>query len=59
MSLKTTSVRLNDEAKKYVAREEWFLLEVEKGVNAAEERCLTDHKDIKTRWEVKRAVQMD
>lgn len=45
--------------KQYVAREEWFLLEVEKGVKAAEEGCLIDHKDIKAKWEAKRAAQMD
>lgn len=45
--------------KQYVAREEWFLLEVEKGVKAAEEGRLTDHKDIKAKWEAKRAAQMD
>jgi predicted transcriptional regulator len=45
--------------KQYVAREEWFLLEVEKGVKAAEEGCLIEHKDIKAKWEAKRAAQMD
>ncbi|MGV8838279.1 CopG family ribbon-helix-helix protein, partial [Cellvibrio sp.] len=45
--------------KQYVAREEWFLLEVEKGVRAAEEGRLIDHKDIKATWEAKRAAQMD
>ena len=45
--------------KQYVAREEWFLLEIEKGVKAAEEGRLTDHKDIKAKWETKRAAQMD
>lgn len=45
--------------KQYVAREEWFLLEVEKGVRAAEEGSLIDHKDIKAKWEAKRAAQMD
>ena len=45
--------------KQYVAREEWFLLEVEKGVKAADEGRLIDHKDIKAKWETKRAAQMD
>jgi predicted transcriptional regulator len=82
MSLKATSVRLDDETlakigrmagamdrprawlmaeaiKQYVAREEWFLLEVEKGAKAAEEGRLTDHKDIKAKWEAKLAAQID
>lgn len=42
--------------KQYVAREEWFLLEVEKGVKAAEEGRLTDHKDINAKWEARRAA---
>lgn len=45
--------------KQYVAHEEWFLLEVEKGVKAAEEGRFTDHKDIRAKWEAKDAVQMD
>lgn|GEM_PF-1149460 len=58
MSLKATSIKLNDETQQYIAREEWFLLEVEKGVKAAEEGRLTAHMDIKAKWEAKRAVQM-
>ena len=68
--LKATSVRLDDETltrvgqmaeaiKQYVAREEWFIREVEKGVKAADEGCLIDHMDIKAKWEAKRATQMD
>jgi predicted transcriptional regulator len=45
--------------KQYIAREEWFLLEVEKGLRAADEGRLMDHKDIKAKWEAKRAAQMD
>tara|TARA_Y100000817_G_C16473422_1_gene374732 strand:+ start:135 stop:497 length:363 start_codon:yes stop_codon:yes gene_type:complete len=45
--------------KQYVAREEWFIQEVEKGVKAADEGRLTDHTDVKTKWEAKRAAQMD
>jgi predicted transcriptional regulator len=45
--------------KQYVAREEWFIQEVEKGVKAADEGRLTDHADVKAKWEAKRAAQMD
>ena len=41
------------------AREEWFIQEVEKGVKAADEGRLTDHTDVKAKWEAKRAAQMD
>ena len=45
--------------KQYVAREEWFIREVEKGVKAADEGRLIDHSEIKTKWKAKRAAQMD
>lgn len=45
--------------KQFVAREEWFTLEVEKGIAAADEGKLVDHKDLKAKWEAKRAAQMD
>jgi len=45
--------------KQYVAREEWFIREVEKGVKAADEGRLIDHADIKAKWDAKRAAQMD
>ena len=45
--------------KQYVSREEWFIQEVEKGVLAADEGRLTNHKDVKAKWEAKRASQMD
>ncbi len=45
--------------KQYVAREEWFIREVERGVKAADEGRLINHEDIKAKWETKRAAQMD
>jgi len=45
--------------KQYVAREDWFILEVEKGVGAADEGRLVDHKDLKSKWEAKRDAQVD
>ena len=45
--------------KQYVAREEWFIQEVEKGVKAADEGHLIDHADIKAKWEAKHTAQMD
>ncbi len=45
--------------KQYVAREEWFIREVEKGVKAADEGRLSDHVDVKAKWETRRATQMD
>ena len=45
--------------KQYVAREEWFIREVEEGVKAADEGRLIDHVDLKAKWVGKRAAQMD
>ncbi|MDO3381517.1 CopG family ribbon-helix-helix protein [Gilvimarinus algae] len=45
--------------KQYVAREEWFIHEVEQGVAAADANRLIDHTDLKARWEAKRAAKMD
>jgi predicted transcriptional regulator len=45
--------------KQYVDREEWFISEVEKGIQAADEGRLVDHADVKSKWEAKRAAQMD
>lgn len=45
--------------KQYVEREEWFIGEVEKGIQAASQGRLVDHEDVKSRWEAKRAGQMD
>ncbi|NKX34387.1 ribbon-helix-helix protein, CopG family [Alteromonadaceae bacterium A_SAG3] len=45
--------------KQIVAREEWFIQEVEKGVKAADEGRLTDHNNLKAKWEARRAAQME
>jgi len=45
--------------KQYVAREQWFIQQVEKGIEAADDGRLVDHADIKAKWEAKRAAQMD
>jgi predicted transcriptional regulator len=45
--------------KQYVAREEWFIREVEQGVKSADEGRLVSHSDIKAKWEARRAAQMD
>ena len=45
--------------KQYVAREQWFIQQVEKGIVAADDGRLVDHADIKAKWEAKRAAQMD
>lgn len=45
--------------KQYVAREEWFIRQVEQGIKAADEGRLIDHKDIKAKWEARRAAQVD
>ena len=45
--------------KQYVAREEWFIREVEKGIKAADEGRLIDHADVRAKWEARRAAQMD
>ena len=45
--------------KQYVAREEWFIQEVEKGVKAADDGRLVNHADIKAKWEARRAAQLD
>ena len=61
MSLKATSVRLDEETlkrvgqmaeaiKQYVAREDWFIREVEKGIESADKGKLIDHADIKAKW---------
>lgn len=82
MTLKATSVRLDDETlkrigqmaeamdrprawlmaqaiKQFVEREEWFVKEVEKGIQAADEGRLVDHLDVKSKWEAKCAAKMD
>lgn len=45
--------------KQYVDREEWFIREVEKGRQAADEGRLVSHAEVKSKWEAKRAAQMD
>ena len=45
--------------KQYVAREEWFIHQVEQGVQAADKDRLIDHANMKAKWEAKRAAQMD
>ena len=45
--------------KQYVEREQWFIREIDKGIQAADEGRLLDHDDVKARWEARRAAQMD
>jgi predicted transcriptional regulator len=45
--------------KQYVEREEWHICEIEKGIKAADDGHLFDHADVKSKWEAKRAAQMD
>ena len=82
MSMKATSVRLDDETlervgrmaeamdrprawlmayaiKKFVEQEEWFIREVELGIEAAGEGRLEKHADVMAKWEAKRAAAMD
>ncbi|HEY8939763.1 MAG TPA: ribbon-helix-helix protein, CopG family [Cellvibrio sp.] len=42
--------------KQFVEREEWFVREVEKGINAADQGQLVDHGELKAKWEAKRAT---
>ena len=82
MSMKATSVRLDDETlervgrmaeamdrprawlmahaiRKFVEQEEWFIREVEQGIEAADQGQLIDHAEVKAKWEAKRAAAMD
>lgn len=45
--------------KQFVEREKWFIKEVGKGIQAGDEGQLVDHSDVKSKWEAKRAAQMD
>jgi len=45
--------------KQYVEREQWFISEIEKGIQSADEGRLLDHDDVKARWGAKRGAQMD
>lgn len=42
--------------KQFVEREDWFIREVEKGINAADQGQLVDHTELKAKWEAKRAT---
>ncbi len=42
--------------RQFVAREEWCIREVAKGMNAAEEGRLIDHAYVKAKWAAKRTV---
>lgn len=82
MSMKATSVRLDDETlkrvarmaeamdrprawlmahaiKKFIEQEAWFIREVEHGIDAADEGRLTEHADVKAKWEARLAAAMD
>lgn len=48
---------MTETIKQFVAHNEWFVLEVEKGVKAADEGRLLDHSDIKAKWEARRVAQ--
>ena len=45
--------------RQYVEHEEWFVNEVEEGIQAATDGRLVDHADIKAKWKAKHATQMD
>jgi len=45
--------------KQYVEREEWFIQEIEKGIQAADEGRLVEHTSVRAKWEAKRAAQVD
>jgi len=45
--------------KLYVKQEEWFVQEVEKGIEAADGSPLKSHADVKATWEAKRAIKVD
>jgi predicted transcriptional regulator len=45
--------------KKFIEQEEWFIREVELGIEAADEGQLKEHADVKAKWEAKRAAAMD
>ena len=42
--------------KQFVEREDWFIREVEKGINAADQGQLVDHSELKAKWEAKLAT---
>ena len=45
--------------RQYVSREEWFVREVERGVQAADGGKLLGHSDVRAKWEAKRVAQVD
>jgi len=45
--------------RKFVEQEEWFIREVEHGIEAADDGRLKAHADVKAKWEAKRAAEMD
>ena len=45
--------------KQYVEREDGFIQDVQKGIEAADAGRLSNHEDVKAKWEAKRANQMD
>lgn len=45
--------------KQFVEREEWFIREVERGIQAADEGRLVDHADVKAKWDAKREAHVD
>jgi predicted transcriptional regulator len=45
--------------KKFVEQEEWFIREVNDGIEAADEGRLIDHADVKAKWESRRATAVD
>ncbi len=45
--------------KQFVEREEWFVKQVQEGVEAADAGDLIDHDEVREKWEAKRASKMD
>ena len=50
---------INRAVEQYLEYEEWFVAEVEKGLEEASAGNLIDHDAVVKRWERKRAVKMD
>ena len=45
--------------KQFVEREEWFVKQVQEGIEAADAGDLIAHEDVRKKWEAKRASKMD
>ena len=45
--------------KKFVEQEDWFIREVEHGIEAADEGRLVEHADVKAKWEARRAADLE